>query len=89
MEKKLEELQKERDGFMQELVEECKTRIINGGNDGENRMKTMIEVLLDLQEKEPEYYTDRIIRSLMLVSELIPDFQIFPSRLKVRVYTSG
>nr|ADD84651.1 CYP81B36 [Scoparia dulcis] len=63
-EKGLAELQRKRDGFMQELVEECKRRIRNSS--GDSGPMTMIEMLLPLQEKEPEYYTDKLIRSLML-----------------------
>ncbi|KAL0439007.1 UNVERIFIED_CONTAM: cytochrome [Sesamum latifolium] len=58
--------------FLPELVEGCKRRFKTyGGGDGdvvaEGKTKTMIEMLLALQEKEPEYYTDALIRSLMLV----------------------
>ncbi|KAK4390481.1 cytochrome [Sesamum angolense] len=72
-EKGLMELQRRRDAFMQELVEGCKRRLKSyGGADGdmvaEGKTKTMIEMLLTLQAKEPEYYTDALIRSLMLVS---------------------
>ncbi|KAH6783125.1 cytochrome P450 [Perilla frutescens var. hirtella] len=63
-EKGLVELQRKRDAFMQELVQERKRSC---GGAGEGKTKTMIEMLLELQEKEPEYYTDAIIRSLMLV----------------------
>ncbi|KAL2489259.1 Cytochrome [Forsythia ovata] len=70
MEKKLMVLQKKRESFMQELVEQCKRRL-GSANNGDSEMgekkKTMIEVLLTLQEKEPDYYTDGIIRDLMLV----------------------
>ncbi|KAL0439009.1 UNVERIFIED_CONTAM: cytochrome [Sesamum latifolium] len=64
---------------MQELVEGCKRRFKTygdgggGGEEGagdvvaEGKTKTMIEMLLTLQAKEPEYYTDALIRSLMLV----------------------
>ncbi|XP_047956719.1 cytochrome P450 81Q32-like [Salvia hispanica] len=69
VEKGLVELQRKRNVFMQELVEGRKRqfRSYGGGEGEEGRMKTMIEMLLALQEKEPEYYTDAIIRSLMLV----------------------
>ncbi|KAL0314943.1 UNVERIFIED_CONTAM: cytochrome [Sesamum angustifolium] len=72
VEKGLVELQRKRDAFMQELVEGCKRRFKScGGGDGdvvaEGKTKTMIEMLLALQAKEPEYYTDALIRSLMLV----------------------
>ncbi|CAI9784933.1 unnamed protein product [Fraxinus pennsylvanica] len=47
----------------------CKGSANGGSNnlDKAGTNKTMIEVLLTLQEKEPEYYTDGIIRSLVLV----------------------
>ncbi|XP_047956296.1 cytochrome P450 81Q32-like [Salvia hispanica] len=64
VEKRMVKLHRERDGFMQELVEECRMRRRSCGGGGET--KTMIEMLLALQEKEPEYYTDELIRSLML-----------------------
>ncbi|KAL2489271.1 Cytochrome [Forsythia ovata] len=75
VEKRLMALQQKRDIFMQDLVEEWKRRMgsiaagCDGGGDSDagGKEKTMIEVLLTLQEKEPEYYTDRIIRNLMLV----------------------
>ncbi|KAK4428822.1 cytochrome, partial [Sesamum alatum] len=55
-----------------ELVEGCKRRFKSYGGEGggdmvaEVKTKTMIEMLLALQAKEPEYYTDALIRSLML-----------------------
>ncbi|XP_057794405.1 cytochrome P450 81Q32-like [Salvia miltiorrhiza] len=63
------ELQRKRNVFMQELVEERKRsfRSYGAAAEEEGRMKTMIEMLLALQEKEPDYYTDAVIRSLMLV----------------------
>lgn len=64
-EKRLAELQKRRDSFMQELVEECKEIMRNNGG-GEGKKETMIEMLLSSQEREAEFYTDEIIRSLML-----------------------
>ncbi|KAL0361379.1 UNVERIFIED_CONTAM: cytochrome [Sesamum radiatum] len=72
VEKGLVELQRKRNAFMQELVDGCKRRFKTyGGGDGdvvaEGKTKTMIEMLLALQAKEPEYYTDALIRSLMLV----------------------
>ncbi|CAI9775429.1 unnamed protein product [Fraxinus pennsylvanica] len=66
-EKRLVMLQKKRDMFMQELVEQCKKGMVStaAGEVG-RKDNTMIEVLLKLQEKEPEYYTDRIIRNLVM-----------------------
>ncbi|XP_073035188.1 cytochrome P450 81Q32-like [Primulina eburnea] len=69
-EKKLVELHKRRDSFMQELVEECKERMKNNGGD-EGKKKTMIEMLLGLEEEEPQYYSDQIIKSLMLVTRVL------------------
>ena len=76
----LRELQRKRDRFMQSLIEEHRTRMAeekesysscSNGDDGEKKKKkTMIEVMLSLQEKEPDYYTDQIIRGLMLVAYL-------------------
>ncbi|XP_044510843.1 cytochrome P450 81Q32-like [Mangifera indica] len=70
-EKRLLTLQEKREKFMQSLIEEHKTKMRsdeykNKNLDGQRR-KSMIEVLLCLQESDPEYYTDEMIRSLMLV----------------------
>ncbi|KAA8537817.1 hypothetical protein F0562_027603 [Nyssa sinensis] len=69
LEKKLMALQENRDGFMQELIEQHRS-VPNGAgsNDefAEGKKKTLIQVLLSLQETEPNYYTDEIIRGLML-----------------------
>uniref|UniRef100_A0A2N9J0S2 Cytochrome P450 n=1 Tax=Fagus sylvatica TaxID=28930 RepID=A0A2N9J0S2_FAGSY len=61
MEKRLILVQKKRDSFMQSLIEEHR-RLGNSGGE----KKTMIEVLLGKQESEPEYFTDEIIRGIML-----------------------
>ncbi|XP_031267203.1 cytochrome P450 81Q32-like [Pistacia vera] len=71
LEKSLLVLQEKRARFMQRLLEEHKTKMSSDEGkdknlDGQGK-KTMIEVLLSLQESEPEYYTDDIIISLMLV----------------------
>lgn len=64
MEKRLILLQEKRDSLMQSLIQEHRTM----GSGGEKKQtKTMIEVLLALQESEPEYYKDEIIRGIMLV----------------------
>ena len=52
--KKLMVLRKNRDAFIQELIEEHRRGM--GGGDEE---KTMVEVLLSMQESELEYYTDQ------------------------------
>ncbi|KAK9049767.1 hypothetical protein SSX86_031264 [Deinandra increscens subsp. villosa] len=64
LEKKLVKLQEKRDVFFQGLIEQLrKTK----GTKDVNKRKTMIELLLSLQESEPEYYTDAMIRSFVLV----------------------
>nr|QNS30021.1 cytochrome P450 [Nothapodytes nimmoniana] len=57
-EKNLITLSKEMDSFLQGLIDEHRQR------KGQN---TMIDHLLSLQQSEPEYYTDKIIKGLMLV----------------------
>ncbi|XP_044511647.1 cytochrome P450 81Q32-like [Mangifera indica] len=70
-EKRLVALHEKREKFMQSLIEEHKTKM--GSDEYKNkildgqRRKSMIEVLLCLQESDPGYYTDETIRSLMLV----------------------
>lgn len=73
IEKKLKQLHRKRDDFMQRLVEGHKKKLTVmgddcGGGDGDEigKTKTMIEVLLKLQESEPDYYKDELIRSIML-----------------------
>ncbi|CAK9182861.1 unnamed protein product [Ilex paraguariensis] len=61
-------IHEKRDKFMQNLIEEYRgmeTKSLSAADRG--RKKTIIEVLLSLHQEEPEYYTDDIIRSLMLV----------------------
>lgn len=67
-EKSMMELQRERDGFMQSLIEEHKNQMKSGTcSTSKEGKKTLIEVLLKLQETEPEYYKDELVRGLMLV----------------------
>ncbi|KAL5847297.1 hypothetical protein ACOSQ3_010821 [Xanthoceras sorbifolium] len=70
LEKRLMILHQKREKFLQDLVEEHRRKMADEKTanyvDGEKK-KNMIEVLLSLQQLEPEYYTDQFIRSLMLV----------------------
>jgi isoflavone 2'-hydroxylase len=59
LEKKLMRLAKRTDAFLQGLIDEKK------GNEEGN---TMIHHLLSLQKSQPKYYTDQIIKGLILVS---------------------
>ena len=58
-EKKAKKLGKRMDGILQQLIDEHRSK--RQGN-------TMIDHLLSLQESEPHYYTDEIIKGLILVS---------------------
>ncbi|KAJ0785700.1 putative isoflavone 3'-hydroxylase [Helianthus annuus] len=55
LEKKLIKLQEKREAFFQGLIEQLRK---SKGTEDANKKKTMIELLLTLQETEPEYYTD-------------------------------
>ncbi|KAF7828671.1 cytochrome P450 81E8-like [Senna tora] len=59
LEKKLKDFHKRVDAFLQGLIDEHRN--------GKQRANTMIDHLLNLQESEPEYYTDQIIKGLILV----------------------
>lgn len=66
LEKKMIALQKKRDAFFQGLIEQL--RKVDGVESENKKTKnTMIEVLLQLQKTDPEYYTDELIRGLVLV----------------------
>ncbi|XP_022766457.1 cytochrome P450 81D11-like [Durio zibethinus] len=67
-EKRMINLHQNRDRFAQELVEEWRSKVNNGKSSlSTDKKKNMIEVLLSLQEQEPENYKDETIRSLMMV----------------------
>ncbi|CAI9266634.1 unnamed protein product [Lactuca saligna] len=68
LEKKMVALKEKRNGFMQGLLEELRTKmavVAEGGRLEEK--KSLIEVLLILQETEPENYKDEAIKGLMQV----------------------
>lgn len=69
LEKEMMDCQNRRDALMQSLIEQHRERRTTKLDDSfrDGRKKTMIEVLLDLQESEPEQYTDETIRALILV----------------------
>lgn len=68
-ERKFIALQEKRDRFMQDLIEDNKRKMgIDHAND--RRMKTMVEVLLSLQDQsDAQFYKDETIKSLMLVRD--------------------
>ncbi|TQE12148.1 hypothetical protein C1H46_002218 [Malus baccata] len=58
-EKKVKALTKRVDEFLQDLIDEHRSKGRNGSS--------MIDHLLSLQESQPEYYTDQIIKGLIMV----------------------
>ncbi|KAH0734121.1 hypothetical protein KY285_009828 [Solanum tuberosum] len=65
LEDKVKLVQEKRDKFMQDLIEEHKNR--RKGSHWEQKNNTMIDVLLSLQDSEPDYYTDEVIRGMGMV----------------------
>ncbi|KAF9668509.1 hypothetical protein SADUNF_Sadunf14G0011000 [Salix dunnii] len=65
MEKRLIECHMKRDSFMQYLIEEKRGKISETDCCVEKK-KNLIQVLLSLQQNEPEYYTDDIIKGFIL-----------------------
>uniref|UniRef100_M1CBY3 Cytochrome P450 n=1 Tax=Solanum tuberosum TaxID=4113 RepID=M1CBY3_SOLTU len=66
-ENKLAKLSKKMDALLQGLVDEHRR---------DKSWNTMIDHLLSLQESEPEYYTDQIIKGIVLVSFLLDSMLI-------------
>ncbi|XP_042483811.1 cytochrome P450 81Q32-like [Macadamia integrifolia] len=62
LEKKLVRLQKKRDQFMKELIEEHRMARTQSKDE-----KSLLDVLLSLQEDDPNYYTDEIIVGIIHV----------------------
>ncbi|XXG85949.1 hypothetical protein AAC387_Pa11g0943 [Persea americana] len=68
--KRLERLQTKRDELLQNLIEERKkmrSTMCCGDEEEEQGKKTLIDVLLSLQESDPEYYTDQIIKGILVM----------------------
>ncbi|XP_022716967.1 isoflavone 2'-hydroxylase-like [Durio zibethinus] len=67
-EKRMINLHKKRETFTQELIEEQRRKMNDGKSSlATDKKKNMIEILLSLQEEEPENFNDETIRSLMMV----------------------
>ncbi|PHT32457.1 hypothetical protein CQW23_28794 [Capsicum baccatum] len=64
-ENKVKLLKEKRDKFIQDLIEEHKNS--RKGSSLEQKNNTMIDVLLSLQDSEPDYYTDEVIRGMGIV----------------------
>ncbi|KAF8028027.1 hypothetical protein BT93_E0824 [Corymbia citriodora subsp. variegata] len=64
-EKKVSSLSKRSDALLQNLIDKHRNNPRKGG--GEERRETVLDHLLSLQEKQPEFYTDEIIKGLIMV----------------------
>lgn len=65
VEKILSKVQKSRDEYMQVLIDEIRLKKTSSSFE---KKTSLIETLLSLQESEPEFYTDDVIKSIMVVS---------------------
>jgi cytochrome P450 len=64
VEKRYAELHRKRDQFIQDLIDGFRQTGSDNSSSG-GKDKSLIQILLSLQEEEPENYTDETIRSLM------------------------
>ncbi|CAH9053861.1 unnamed protein product [Cuscuta europaea] len=69
LEKRLRQVQLRKDSFTQDLITECRERMVNRGGSGDaaGEKKSLVEVLLTRQAEEPECYEDEMIRGLVEV----------------------
>lgn len=74
IEKRMGRLQGLREEFMQSLIEE-RRRMSRDDGDRMKGSRVMADVLLDLQQTEPHYYTDAFIRGMMQVNFLSLSFE--------------
>ncbi|XP_038897481.1 cytochrome P450 81Q32-like [Benincasa hispida] len=69
-EKRYINLRKKRDELIQNIIEEHrkeKEKMMMSSNKSPLKKTTMIEVMLSLQESDPEYYTDEVVIGQMMV----------------------
>ncbi|KAI5675214.1 hypothetical protein M9H77_06164 [Catharanthus roseus] len=65
-EKEMRSLQDERDKFLQDLIDEGKINR-NESNSIDEGKKTVVQSLLALQEADPQYYTDEIVKGMIQI----------------------
>jgi hypothetical protein len=70
-------LQARRDAFVGGLVQDQRRRRDAGSGRDTPEKKSIIDELLSLQEADPEYYTDTIIKGLVLVSSSLPIWHLY------------
>uniref|UniRef100_A0A1D1ZG00 Isoflavone 2'-hydroxylase n=1 Tax=Anthurium amnicola TaxID=1678845 RepID=A0A1D1ZG00_9ARAE len=67
VERRMRRLRRTRDAFLQRLVDEHRSRRRREKDDGDGERRTAVEVMLSLQESDPGFYTDDIIKSFVVV----------------------
>ncbi|MED6213474.1 hypothetical protein PIB30_093797 [Stylosanthes scabra] len=65
VEKKMVELMKRADSFFQKLIDEHRRNYESVSNESKMK-KNMIDVMLELQQKEPQFYTDETVKGVIL-----------------------
>ncbi|KAJ6805249.1 isoflavone 3'-hydroxylase-like [Iris pallida] len=66
--KRIEWVDKEFDIVLQEVLDECRKQHLDKSNqDKEEKRKTLLDVMILLQQKDPKFYTDTIIKGTMLI----------------------
>ncbi|XP_047316358.1 cytochrome P450 81Q32-like [Impatiens glandulifera] len=66
IEKRMSTLMSKVDTFMEELIEERRHKCHNLDQDVGNMSKTMVDAMLSLQDSDPQYYSDKIIKGMIL-----------------------
>ncbi|CAL2234036.1 unnamed protein product [Prunus armeniaca] len=68
IEKKMVSLMAKMDNFLQGLVDECREILLaTCGSNRKEVKKLMIDNMFALQEREPQFYTDQIIKGIIMV----------------------
>ncbi|KAD3067380.1 hypothetical protein E3N88_35260 [Mikania micrantha] len=70
LEKKFQKLQSKADRFMQKLIKECRSKRCDSSVE-KGKPETFIDAILSLQESEPEYYDDNVIKGNIMVCMFI------------------
>ncbi|KAL8146167.1 hypothetical protein AgCh_004054 [Apium graveolens] len=83
LENQFVQLCKRRDEFMQNLIDEVR------GSVNEGEAKTLIQVLLDLNEAKPDYYKDDVIMSLMQAIQNDPKIWGDPENFRPERFQEG
>lgn len=73
-EQRLQRLGQRTDSFFQNLIEEQRTK-----TESCSSRNSVVGHLLSLQESQPEYYTDQIIKGFIMVSQIIYFIYFFGS----------